>query len=199
MNLTHWQKLERQMIYTILSIKTTIIPSNGEMSTILRCPEYAQSIHAAIIMYPKHYRTLEKFAINQCSIFPKSAICRVQEKNIPLYYDLTWWGHTWSSIISRAVYFLALWSLLRSWRFSNSSSEFRYTLLVEVATVCEISLDASILLSVIKAGLLAIAWPINWALLASPWRQEWGKVQMNPTEARLYVESGILNQQDSGK
>nr|GMD35058.1 hypothetical protein F751_3886 [Ipomoea batatas] len=59
-------------------------------------------------------------------------------------------------------------SRFRSWRLSSKSSELKYTLLAEDEIVLAISRAASIFLSVMKAGLLAIAWPISCALLASP-------------------------------
>jgi len=65
-------------------------------------------------------------------------------------------------------YFFPLDSNVKSWRFSKRSSEFKKTLLEEFAIRIAISLAASIFLKDINAGLLAIAWPINWALLASP-------------------------------
>lgn len=61
------------------------------------------------------------------------------------------------------------------WRFSSKSSELRKTLLAEFEIVCAISLAASIFLRVINAGLLAIAWPISWALVASPCQSQTGR------------------------
>lgn len=66
-------------------------------------------------------------------------------------------------------HFLAV-SKFKSWRLSNRSSALKYTLFAACEIVWAISLAASIFLRVINAGLLAIAWPISWALLASPCR-----------------------------
>lgn len=71
-------------------------------------------------------------------------------------------------VISTCYAFFPVGSKFISWRFSNKSPEFRKTLLDAFETVCAISLEASIFLRVINAGLLAIAWPISCALLASP-------------------------------
>ena len=65
-------------------------------------------------------------------------------------------------------FFLVVLSKLISWRFDNSS-ELKKTLLAAFEIVFAISLAASIFLRVINARLLAIAWPISLALLASPW------------------------------
>jgi len=80
-----------------------------------------------------------------------------------------------------------LGSKLISWRFNNRSSEFKKTLFAAFDMVCAISLAASIFLSVINAGLLAIACPISWALFASPCslkvRNE-GQEELNTYEAK---------------
>lgn len=75
------------------------------------------------------------------------------------YRDFSiWWVHFLPVVLSKFM----------SWRFNSKSSELKKTLLAAFATVCAFSLAASIFLRVINAGLLAIAWPISWALFASP-------------------------------
>jgi hypothetical protein len=79
------------------------------------------------------------------------------------------------------AYFFPAGSKFISWRFSNKSPEFRKTLLDAFERVCAISLEASIFLRVINAGLLAIAWPISCALLASPcnrWETKLNKIDL---------------------
>ena len=79
-----------------------------------------------------------------------------------------------------------------SWRFSNRSLEFKKTLLAEFEIVCAISREASIFLSVMNAGLLAIAWPISWALLASPCSPE------RFAYFKIYVTEKKVNHPQSG-
>jgi hypothetical protein len=52
--------------------------------------------------------------------------------------------------------------------FSNSASEFKYSLFGAVAMVSAISLAASIFRNAMKAGLFCIACPISFAASASP-------------------------------
>lgn len=65
-------------------------------------------------------------------------------------------------------------------------------MLAEFEIVCAISLAASIFLRVINAALLAIAWPISWALLASPWYPD-QKNSLQTKDGRLYDSNTNLS------
>lgn len=111
--------------------------------------------------FPCFSRSLTKTKNKHDYLFTKSS----------LIFDF----HAWTILKIRGVtssvwcfYFFVV-SRFISWRFSNKSSEFKKTLFAELEMVFAISLAASIFLSVIKAGLLAMAWPISLALVASPW------------------------------
>ena len=97
---------------------------------------------------------------------PFSTCC----KNLAdIFHNLTEPGSCKEFITFCIHFFPVVLSKLNSWRFNNKSSELKKTLLAAFEIVFAISLAASIFLRVINAGLLAIAWPISWALLASPW------------------------------
>ena len=69
---------------------------------------------------------------------------------------------------NKSLYLFLGFSSSIFWRLSSKSLESRKTLLAEFEIVCAISLAASIFLRVMNAGLLAMAWPMSWALVASP-------------------------------
>lgn len=85
------------------------------------------------------------------------------------------WGTKWTLRKYTFYFFFALTSAGAasteiSFRFSKRLSELRKTRLFELATVFAMSRAASILRKVMNDGLLAIASPMSFALVASPWR-----------------------------